>query len=427
MKGLPVLWVLFASFCTAAAIVLTIRWLYRRAAQPRRRPLREILANLEHARPTRRVRAAGELSERTGAEAREAVDALLRRLSDPEPEVRAVVVDTLGKLEDPRASEPLRERLHDDSTEVRGLTVSALVSLRDFAALPEIIRLLDDEDWTIRAWTASEMVRLGREEALETLLAARNREVWRAHLRLCDSAPRVVDERAVSPLLIEMRKAKEMGIRVEAMLALASFGYIPDEEARLVENLVASTEEEHPNLRFQAIAMLGTMEMRRIEPYQQAQRILERLAVRDENALVRAAARHSLKNFTIVRERTIRSLPPPEAMPAVSPVRVEMQSLDMLTSNLKNTALPMRWRYVHALAATRHPKAVVPLIEATHDKEWRVRAAAARGLGLLVGVGETDVRPTLERAAIEDEHFSVRETAELALARITPTSTPRSR
>jgi HEAT repeat protein len=410
MKGLPVLWVLLASFCTAAAIVLTVRWLYRRAARPRRRPLREILANLDHARPTRRVRAAGELSERTGAEAREAVDALLRRLSDPEPEVRAVVVDTLGKLDDPRASELLR-----------------VVSLKDFAALPEIVRLLDDEDWTIRAWTASEMVRLGREEALETLLAARNREVWRAHLRLCDSAPRVVDERAVSPLLIEMRKAKEMGIRVEAMLALASFGYIPDEEARLVENLVASTEEEHPNLRFQAIAMLGTMEMRRIEPYQQAQRILERLAVRDENALVRAAARHSLKNFTIVRERTIRSLPPPEAMPAVSPVRVEMQSLDMLTSNLKNTALPMRWRYVHALAATRHPKAVVPLIEATHDKEWRVRAAAARGLGLLVGVGETDVRPTLERAAIEDEHFSVRETAELALARITPTSTPRSR
>jgi FOG: HEAT repeat len=427
MKGIPVLWALFASFCTAAAIVLTIRWLYRRAAQPRRRPLREILKNLEHARPTRRVRAASELAERTGVEAKEAVDALLRHLSDPEPEVRAVVVDALGKLDDPRANEPLRERLYDDSTEVRGLTVSALVSLKDFAALPEIIRLLDDEDWTIRAWTASEMVRLGREEVLETLLAARNREVWRAHLRLCDSAPRVVDERAVSPLLIEMRKAKEVGIRVEAMLALASFGYIPDEEARLVENLVASTEEEHPNLRFQAVAMLSTMEMRRLEPYQQAQRVLERLAVRDENALVRAAARHGLKNFTIARERMIRSLPPPEATPAVPTVRVEMQSFDMLLANLKNTALPMRWRYVHALAAMRHPKVVVPLIEATHDKEWRVRAAAARGLGLLVGIGETDVRPTLERAAIEDEHFSVRETAELALARITPTSTPRFR
>lgn len=423
MKGLPVLWVLFASFCTAAAIVLTVRWLYRRAAKPRRRPLQELLQSLDHERPTRRMRAAGELAERSGPEAREAVDALLKRLSDPEPEVRAVVVDSLGKLEDPRASEPLRERLHDDSTEVRGLTVSALVSLKDFAALPEIIRLLDDDDWTIRAWTASEMVRLGREEALETLLAARTREVWRAHLRLCDAALRVVDERAVSPLLIDMRKAKELGVRVEAMLALASFGYIPDEEPRLVENLVASTEEEHPNLRFHAVAMLGTMEMRRLEPYQQAQRVLERLAARDENALVRAAARHGLKNFTIARERTIRALPPPPLPKTVSPVRVEMQDLDTLTANLKNAELPMRWRYVHALAATRHPKAVVPLVEATHDKEWRVRAAAARGLGLLVGVSETDVRPTLERAAIEDEHFSVRETAELALARITPTST----
>ncbi|MCS7079916.1 MAG: HEAT repeat domain-containing protein [Chloracidobacterium sp.] len=423
MKGLPVLWALFASFCTAAVIVLTVRWLYRRAARPRRRPLRELLRNLEHKRPTRRVRAASELAECSGSEAKEAVDALLKRLSDPEPEVRAVVVDSLGKLDDPRASEPLRERLHDDSAEVRGLTVSALVSLKDFAALPEIIRLLDDEDWTIRAWTASEMVRLGREEALETLLAARNREVWRAHLRLCDAASRVVDERAVSPLLVDMRKAKEPGVRVEAMLALASFGYIPDEEARLVENLVASTEEEHPNLRFHAVAMLGTMEMRRIEPYQQAQRVLERLAVRDDNALVRAAARHSLKNFTIARERTIRALPPPPAAKAVAPVRVEMQDLATLTANLKNTELPMRWRYVHALAATRHPKAVIPLAEATHDKEWRVRAAAARGLGLLVGVSEMDVRPTLERAAIEDEHFSVRETAELALARITPTST----
>ncbi|MFQ3582635.1 MAG: HEAT repeat domain-containing protein [Chloracidobacterium sp.] len=423
MKGVPILWVLFASFCTAAAIVLTVRWLYRRTTTRRRRPLQEILRNLEHTRATRRVRAAGDLAERDGDEAKEAVDALLRRLSDPEPEVRAVVVDSLGKLEDPRASEPLRERLQDEATEVRGLTVSALVSLKDFAALPEIVRLLDDEDWTIRAWTASEMVRLGREEALETLLAARNREVWRAHLRLCDTALRVVDERAVSPLLIEMRKGKELGVRVESMLALASFGYIPDEEARLVENLVASTEETHPNLRFQAVAMLATMEMRRIEPYQQAHRILERLAVRDENALVRAAARHGLKAFTIAREQTIRSTVVPPASTSVSPVRVEMQDLATLTDNLKNATLPMRWRYVHALAATRHPKAIPPLVEATHDQEWRVRAAAARGLGLLVGVGDTDVRPTLERAAIEDEHFSVRETAELSLARIAPSST----
>ncbi len=423
MQGIPVLWALFASFCVAAAIVWAVRSFYRGATKSRRRPLAEILNNLDHVRATRRMRAAGDLAERTGGEAREAVDALLRRLSDPEPEVRAVVVDSLGRLEDPRASEPLRERLRDDSTEVRGLTVSALVSLKDFAALPEIVRLLDDEDWTMRAWTASEMVRLGREEALETLLAARNREVWRAHLRLCDAALRVVDERAVSPLLVDLRKAKELGVRVEAMLALASFGYIPDEEARLVENLVASTEEEHPNLRFQAVAMLGAMEMRRIEPYQQAQRVLERLAVRDENALVRAAARHGLKNFTIAREQTVRATAAPAPPASVSPVRVEMQDLATLVANLRSLDSPMRWRYVHALAATRHPKAVAPLVDATHDKEWRVRAAAARGLGFLVGIGGADVRPTLERAAIEDDHFSVRETAELSLARIAPSST----
>jgi HEAT repeat protein len=416
MKNLLPLWGFLGAFCVVAVIFILLRLAQRKANANRLKPVEEIVASLRHPKPMQRIRAAEALGERTGTDARAAVDALLAKLEDPEAEVRAVVVSSLGKLQDHRAHEPLRPHLQDPSTEVRGLTVSALVDLKDFAALPEIMALLDDDDWTIRAWTMSEMVRLGKETALDRLLAIREKEVWRAHLRLCDTGNRVIDERAVSPLLVEMRNTKDFGIRVESMLTLCSFGYVAEEESRTVECLLATAEEENPALRFQAVCALGDIELTTSDNFDQAKRGLQQVSKTDENHLIRAAAAHVLKSFTIERERAVRKNPQTPHTPdpsGKSPIRVDMLDFKTLTEGLNDRTHRLRWRYAHMLAQMKNPKAVEPLCLAARDEsDWRLRAASVRALGK---IGHPDARGTLERLAIEDRHTSVREAAEKAL------------
>jgi HEAT repeat protein len=415
MQTLLPLWGFLGALCVAVAIIGAYRGMQAVSAARRKRPLMELLPSLEHPKPMKRIRAAEALGERSGDDAAAAVEALVKRLDDPEPEVRAVVVNALGRLKDGRAADALRSHLDDASPEVRGLTVSALVDLSDFAALPEIVELLDDEEWTIRVWTAAEIVRLGREASLDALLEARDREVWRAHVRLCETGVRIVDERAVSPLLVEMRNAKDPGIRAEAALALSSFGHVPGEESRIVECLTAATEDESPHIRFLAVVALGEQTFAVEENYDRALRTLERASHRDANKLVAAAARRALPNFTIERRRMVRRLAERRSKGAAddaSPIRVDMHTFQMLVDELHNADAPLRWRFAHALAMARNREATAPLCAATKDDDWRVRAASVRALGV---IGDPTARGALERAAIEDEHVSVREAAERAL------------
>ncbi len=423
MKSLLPLWGFLGAFCVVATIFILLRLATRRANARKLKPVGQFIDSLSHPKPMQRIRAAEALGDRTGVDAKTAVEALLARLEDPEAEVRAVIVSSLGKLQDTRATEPLRPHLQDPSTEVRGMTVTALVDLKDFAALPEITVLLDDDDWTIRAWTMAEMIRLGKESALEQILTAREKEIWRAHLRLCDSGVRVVDERAVSPLLVEMRNTKDAGIRVESMLTLSSFGRVAEEEDRTVECLLATAEEENPALRFHAVCCLGEIELTSAENFESAKRGLEQVSRTDENQLIRAAAKNALKSFTIERERIARTnqrgLPAPDKS-GRSPVRVDMLDFKTLADGLNDPNLSLPWRYAHILGSMMNPKGVEPLSTAAKTgKDWRLRAASVRALGK---IGHVDARPTLERIAHDDPHVSVREAAVKALELVNQTA-----
>ncbi|MCG8470000.1 MAG: HEAT repeat domain-containing protein [Gemmatimonadetes bacterium] len=103
------------------------------------------------------------------AESVAGVDALLERLDDPDPRVRAVAAWALGEIKDPRAIEPLGRLLLDDHRIVRELAVLAIGEIEDPTALP-VLRELGPEvaSETVRAWAIAEILAGGEGRDLHT-------------------------------------------------------------------------------------------------------------------------------------------------------------------------------------------------------------------------------------------------------------------
>jgi HEAT repeat protein len=86
-------------------------------------------------------------------------------LEDEDSSVCWQAAETLGKLGDARAVEPLIAALKEDSG-VGEETVEALGRLGDARAVEPLIAALGDEDWDTCAWAAEALRRIGTPEAL---------------------------------------------------------------------------------------------------------------------------------------------------------------------------------------------------------------------------------------------------------------------
>jgi HEAT repeat protein len=87
-----------------------------------------------------------EVLEQTGSAA---LETLLSLLSHDDANIRKFIVDTLGKLGDPRAIPPLIASLKDRDPNVRGSAAEGLGYLRAREAVPQLLGLLDDNEWVV--------------------------------------------------------------------------------------------------------------------------------------------------------------------------------------------------------------------------------------------------------------------------------------
>ncbi|MCC6683402.1 MAG: MFS transporter [Phycisphaeraceae bacterium] len=98
-------------------------------------------------------------------------EAMIRALTEGDPDLRMTAAWALGRMGDPAAIEPLRQALDSDYPLLRARAARALGTLSDRASSDKLLQLfLHEEDAGLRVAYGAALGQLGRQDAVEPLL-----------------------------------------------------------------------------------------------------------------------------------------------------------------------------------------------------------------------------------------------------------------
>ncbi len=209
-----------------------------------------------------------------------AISVAVAGLSDPDPRVRRVAAEVLGKLRNPELVTPLRASLDDVDEDVRAAVVSSLGHLGVPSAVADIAKRLSDTDAAVRLAATQAMRTLGSPDSAFSPL-------------LGDSDPAVRAEAAVSLLAVDGSSRprdvlQQMSSNNDPRLrriAVRALGHVRSTETcRLV---VTRLGDPDPSVRGVVADCLGAM-----DPEDAVQPLVGMLA--DPDSAVRTAAAGAL-------------------------------------------------------------------------------------------------------------------------------------
>jgi len=122
-----------------------------------------------------------------------------RRMSDPEPDVRARTCHALGCIGDPHTTPLLIRALEDEAWPVRAMAAKALGRIASPEAIEPLCRAMHDQQWWVRSNSAHALRSLGARgaEALEKMLDCDDRYATHQAVLMLEQMG-VVDRRARS-------------------------------------------------------------------------------------------------------------------------------------------------------------------------------------------------------------------------------------
>jgi HEAT repeat protein len=95
------------------------------------------------------------------------ISCLLKTLDHNDANMRATVVDILGKIRNPDAISGLLKVLRDQDKNLRKVVINALGSIGDGTAVPALVKLLHDEDPKIRVAVVRALGQIANPEAVK--------------------------------------------------------------------------------------------------------------------------------------------------------------------------------------------------------------------------------------------------------------------
>jgi len=240
------------------------------------------------------------------------VEALIDALRHEDEEVREYAAEAVGKIGGKRGVEPLIETLKDSSWRVRMWAAWALGNVRDERAVEPLIRALRDDRLDVRRIAADALSKIG-ETAIDPLIKAFSDEDPNFCSRI-EYALWNIGNAVVGPL-IRALEADDWRVRRRVAMALGYINYkrakdppgiildpgaifyldtkieVPAskrDEARAVEPLIKTLEDNEPMVREAAAYALGKIgDKRAAEPL--------RRKLEDNNPAVREAAKVALE------------------------------------------------------------------------------------------------------------------------------------
>jgi HEAT repeat protein len=337
-------------------------------------------------------------------------EGLLARLHDETLDVRAAAVRALAGSTDPRVHEGLLARLHDKDWAVRAAAAQALAGSTDPRVHEGLLARLHDKDWAVRAAAAQALAGSTDPRVHEDLLARLHDKDSSVRAAAAQALAGSTDPRVLEGLLACLHD-KDWAVRAEAVRALAG-----STDPRVHEGLLARLDHEIWFVRADAVrALAGSTDPRVHEG------LLARL--HDKNWAVRAAAAQALAGSTDPRvhedllarlhDKNLFGFVRAEAVQALAG-STDPRVLEGLLACLDDN-LDVRVAAVRALARSTDPRVHEDLLARLHDKNLFgfVRAEAVQALAR-----STDPR-VLEGflACLDDKDSDVRAAAVRALAK----------
>jgi beta-lactamase regulating signal transducer with metallopeptidase domain len=179
------------------------------------------------------------------------IEALIGALSDSDPDVREMVVVTLGRMRDPRIVAALLPLLKDSDSDVREQAVFALARTGDASAAAAVATMIDDASPDVREQAVHLLGRSRNREAVPALLKALKDSSADVREQAAFALGQIRDPGAVDPLL-DMLKDPSPDVREQTVFALGQL-----RSPKAVDGLMSALTDSNANVREQAAFALG--------------------------------------------------------------------------------------------------------------------------------------------------------------------------
>jgi HEAT repeat protein len=364
---------------------------------------------------------------------------LLHALDNSAATIRRNAARALGKLRSPRSTPYLLDLLDDGDWQVRACAAEALGLIGDDAAIGALVGRIQDNVSGVRMTASAAIIRFGA-QATDSLLNVLARERDKFILQaLLNCLGRIGDPKSL-PALIGQLRSSYFVVRQAAISALVSFG--PSVTRFLLPLLSFNRSDieilkkdaqnrQEPELQVRAIKALGGLEDHRAVPL--LKELVEECPPDIQDAAVQAlydigcAAWGRCSALRILAEvgdaSLVEDIAPSlkddsdnvrtEAVRALGKIGGAVAVKHLVLAARIDRAPFARMEAVQALRAREagQPGVLEMALHCLKDESRDVRCQAARLLGIAHGM--TSIMPLL--SAMDDPHWSVRESAENAL------------
>lgn len=231
-----------------------------------KRPVEEVVRDLESPDDVVRKRAAQELIMR---DKEEVVPALLNVLRTGSPRAQYIAIQILGRMRDPRVVEPIEGFLSSQNVHIRAAAAEALGNLEAREALGALEESLKDTSSLVRekvAWALGKLDTAGSLPSLREAIGDPSRRVRRSALvSLAELYPKLKDAEEKEEVLRLVRECIEDPAPQVRYVAVQIAGILRD--GRAVPLLIERLEDPYHSIRQKAAHSLGDIGDPKAVPY----------------------------------------------------------------------------------------------------------------------------------------------------------------
>jgi len=339
------------------------------------------------------------------------VEPLIKSLSSDNKDIRLRSAIVLGLIKDERSYKPLLALFQDKDKEVQASAIKAVSSFKDYSTAPVIMKYLDDSDELVRMNAILALYNIGNPALLDTLkprlieflekdddsdvryysvkilgslkdkktlssiLSALKDESGRVRLGAVESLPGLADKTCIKPLIDVLDDSRSM-VSHQAILILTSLG------ENAVNDLIDVLKDDSSSelKRAGAALVLG-----KINTPMAREALLNSLSIDVDiirhsvfwalsysndlhiESLLMEAVLHEDNSVRLSAEEALSNIP--HALP-----------VNYLLKALRNEKMDIKRFAALQLGRTGADEAVIPLVEALHDKDYFVQRYAAESL-----------------------------------------------
>ncbi len=143
-------------------------------------------------------------------------------LKDPDPDVREMTADQLGKIQDPYPVSALIETLCDEVSVVRESAANALGAIGDRSATQPLIKLLKDKRGYVRKHAAHALGVLKDPQAVDALIMATRDDQWFVRVDVAWALGQISSDKALK-VLMAMFNDQDRNVRQAAVEAVQQY------------------------------------------------------------------------------------------------------------------------------------------------------------------------------------------------------------